>query len=98
MKYLYQASGQPNISQEHLCIINTKYCSMESSRITKKGQVTIPLKFRNILGIRAGERVLFDVEEEKVVLKKAQIDPVSGIVGLGKGIFNAGAVSYTHLR
>jgi len=71
---------------------------MESSRITKNGQVTTPIKFGEIFGIRSGERVLFDVEEQKVVLKKAQIDSVSGIVGLGKGIFNAGVAYQRKIR
>ena len=63
---------------------------MENSRVTKKGQITIPLKFRDILGIKSGERVLFDLEDKKVVLKKAPQNPVANLVGLGKGIFSAG--------
>lgn len=63
---------------------------MEHSRITKKGQITIPLKFRELLGIKAGEKVLFDLEDKKVVLKKAPQNPVANLVGLGKGIFGAG--------
>lgn len=63
---------------------------MEHSRITKKGQITIPLKFREILGIKSGEKVLFDLEDKKVVLKKAPQNPVANLVGLGKGIFGAG--------
>lgn len=62
---------------------------MEYSRITKKGQITIPQKFREILGIKAGEKVVFDLEDEKVVLKKAPHNPVANLVGLGKGIFGA---------
>jgi AbrB family looped-hinge helix DNA binding protein len=60
---------------------------MEYGKITKKGQITIPLKFREILKIQTGEKVLFDLEEEKVVLKKAPLNPVADLVGLGKGIF-----------
>jgi AbrB family looped-hinge helix DNA binding protein len=63
---------------------------MEHSRITKKGQITIPLKFRELLGIKAGEKVLFDLDDDKVVLKKAPQNPVANLVGLGKGIFGAG--------
>jgi AbrB family looped-hinge helix DNA binding protein len=71
---------------------------MEYARITKKGQVTIPLKFRDLLGIRSGEKVIFDVEEEKIVLKKAQVDPVSDIVGLGKGIFGTSVTYQRKIR
>jgi len=60
---------------------------MEYGKITKKGQITIPLKFREILKIQTGEKVLFDLEGEKVVLKKAPLNPVANLVGLGKGIF-----------
>jgi len=60
---------------------------MEYGKITKKGQITIPLKFREILKIQTGEKVLFDLEDEKVVLKKAPLNPVANLVGLGKGIF-----------
>ncbi|VVB85203.1 Uncharacterised protein [uncultured archaeon] len=60
---------------------------MEYGKITKKGQITIPLKFREILKIKTGEKVLFDLEEEKVVIKKAPQNPVANLVGLGKGIF-----------
>ena len=55
---------------------------MEHGRITKKGQITIPQKVREILGIKAGEKVLFDLEDEKVVLKKAPQNPVANLVGL----------------
>jgi len=63
---------------------------MEYRRITKKGQITIPQKFREILGITAGEKIVFDLEDEKVVLKKAPLNPVANLVGLGKGIFGPG--------
>jgi AbrB family looped-hinge helix DNA binding protein len=63
---------------------------MEYSKITKKGQITIPQKFREILGIKAGEKVVFDLEDETLVLKKAPHDPVANLAGLGKGIFDAG--------
>lgn len=60
---------------------------MEYKKITKKGQVTIPLRFRQLLEVKAGEKVLFDVEGKKVVLKKAPRDPIAELIGLGKGIF-----------
>jgi AbrB family looped-hinge helix DNA binding protein len=42
---------------------------MEASRITFKGQVTIPKKIRTALGIQAGDLVIFSVDGEKAVLK-----------------------------
>ena len=60
------------------------------AKIDKKGRTAIPKKFREILGINAGEKVLFDLEDEKLVLKKAPQNPVANLVGLGKGIFGTG--------
>lgn len=61
---------------------------METSTVTKKGQVTIPLKLREFLGLKTGEKVVFDVEGRKVILKKAPKDPIEDLIGLGRGIFD----------
>lgn len=37
--------------------------------ITQKGQVTIPLLIRNKLGIRAGDKIAFELNRESVSLK-----------------------------
>jgi antitoxin PrlF len=42
---------------------------MEATKLTIKGQVTIPKKVRNALGIQAGDSVFFSVEGETAVLK-----------------------------
>ncbi|MBM4126700.1 MAG: AbrB/MazE/SpoVT family DNA-binding domain-containing protein [Nitrospira sp.] len=42
---------------------------MLESTITRKGQVTIPKAIRDRLGVKEGERVLFVVRGEEVVLK-----------------------------
>lgn len=60
---------------------------LENSTVTQKGQVTIPISIRKILGIKSGEKVVFDIEAEKVVLRKAPKNPIEDMVGLGKGIF-----------
>ncbi len=60
---------------------------MAGSTVTKKGQVTIPLWLRKLLGLKTGEKVLFEIEEKKIVLKKAHRNPVADLVGLGAGIF-----------
>jgi len=39
-------------------------------RVTKKGQVTIPRQIRLMLGINTGDEVVFEMEKNKVVLKK----------------------------
>ncbi len=45
------------------------------SRVSSKGQVTIPKQVRNRLKIAPGDFVLFEEEKEKVVLKKARLSP-----------------------
>ncbi|MCP9443534.1 MAG: AbrB/MazE/SpoVT family DNA-binding domain-containing protein [Nitrospira sp.] len=42
---------------------------MLESTITRKGQVTIPKVIRDRLGIKEGEKVLFVVRGEEVILK-----------------------------
>ena len=42
---------------------------MKRARITYKGQVTIPKKVREALFIKEGESVMFQIEEDYVILK-----------------------------
>ena len=42
-----------------------------TSRLTKKYQATIPAKVRKALNLRAGERIAFDVEGDRVHVRKA---------------------------
>lgn len=44
---------------------------MEISRVTSKGQVTIPKAFRELLKLNEGDRVAFLEEDGKVVIAKA---------------------------
>jgi len=39
-------------------------------KVTRKGQVTIPHQIRSVMSIRAGDEVIFEIDEAKVVLKK----------------------------
>lgn len=43
----------------------------KSSKITSKGQVTIPMRVMKKLGISPGDAVLFDEQGSKVVLRPA---------------------------
>lgn len=45
------------------------------SKVSLKGQITIPKKIRNKLGVAPGDFVLFTEEKGAVVLKKARISP-----------------------
>jgi AbrB family looped-hinge helix DNA binding protein len=39
-------------------------------RVTQKGQVTIPSQIRSMLSIKTGDEVVFEMDKNKVVLKK----------------------------
>ena len=55
---------------------------MLESTITRKGQVTIPKAIRDRLGVKEGEKVLFVMRGEEVVLKdiKGTILDLKGLV------------------
>ena len=40
--------------------------------VTKKGQVTIPVEIRRLLGIKSNDRVMFSMREGQVVISVAQ--------------------------
>jgi antitoxin PrlF len=54
-----------------------------SSKLSSKGQVTVPQAIRRRLGVRAGDRVEFAVEGGQVVLNPARggEDPLAKYVG-----------------
>lgn len=48
---------------------------MASSRITSKGQITVPKAIREALGVAPGDRVAFRVEEDgRVVVEPETVD------------------------
>jgi AbrB family looped-hinge helix DNA binding protein len=46
---------------------------VEISRISSKGQVTIPKSIRELLNLNEGDRVAFIEEEGKIVISKANL-------------------------
>ncbi len=53
------------------------------STISEKGQVTVPKRLRERLGIRPGDRLEFSEEHGDIVLRKAnERDPVSAVYGI----------------
>lgn len=42
------------------------------SRLSSKGQVTIPSEVRERLALEPGDTVLYDVEEDRVLLRRAE--------------------------
>lgn len=43
-----------------------------ASRLTSKGQTTIPLKIRQALRLKEGDMVVFALEQGKVTLRRAE--------------------------
>ena len=50
------------------------------STVTSKGQVTIPKEIRETLGVIEGDRLVFLVEGDRVVLRKAGSERLSDIL------------------
>jgi antitoxin PrlF len=46
---------------------------MKASKLTSKNQTTIPKSVRDFLEVRSGDIVVFEIEDDQVVLKKAQV-------------------------
>ena len=51
--------------------------------VTSKGQVTVPQEVRHRLGVRAGGRLRFIMEDDRIVLQRPNesIDDLVGILG-----------------
>ncbi|MHA3790994.1 AbrB/MazE/SpoVT family DNA-binding domain-containing protein [Rhizorhabdus wittichii] len=45
---------------------------MDVSKLTAKNQVTIPADVRQQLGVKSGDHVAFEVEDGKVIVRKAR--------------------------
>lgn len=52
--------------------------------VTSKGQVTIPKEIRELLGIIEGDKVLFMIEEDRVVVRKVSSEKLSVILARQK--------------
>ncbi|UTC65378.1 AbrB/MazE/SpoVT family DNA-binding domain-containing protein [Treponema sp. OMZ 788] len=52
---------------------------MELAKVTSKGQITIPLKIRNLLGLKTGDKVFFKENRGKVYITNASQISLSNI-------------------
>ena len=54
------------------------------STMTSKGQLTVPQEIRKRLGLEAGDRVEFVVEEERTVIRpaRAEANPFEKYIGI----------------
>lgn len=56
---------------------------MQTSSITTKGQITIPVEIRKSLGLKSGQQVCFKLEGNMIILQPVKKD-VSAAFGLIK--------------
>ncbi|MFY9683987.1 MAG: AbrB/MazE/SpoVT family DNA-binding domain-containing protein [Candidatus Sulfotelmatobacter sp.] len=55
-----------------------------SSRISSKGQITVPQEIRKRLGLRPGDRVEFVAEEDRTVIRpvRSEVNPFEKFIGI----------------
>lgn len=59
---------------------------MELAKVTSKGQITIPVAIRKLLGIKDGDKVLFVQEGGKVVMMNASVDALAEVQKSFQGV------------
>ena len=47
---------------------------MELSKVTSKGQITIPIDIRRKLGVKEGDKILFVEEQGRVIMMNSSMD------------------------
>lgn len=64
---------------------------MGSTSITRKGQLTIPARIRELLGLRQGDRVDFIKSDDRVVIQRGEstVAKTAGIVKTAASSFTA---------
>ena len=48
-----------------------------ATTVTQKGQVTIPVNIRNALGLDSSSKLIFSIEEKKIVAQPVKVDLLS---------------------
>ncbi|MCD8075402.1 MAG: type II toxin-antitoxin system PrlF family antitoxin [Lachnospiraceae bacterium] len=59
---------------------------MELAKITSKGQITIPIAIRRLLGVKDGDKVMFVQEGNKVVMTNASMEALLEVQDAFKGV------------
>ena len=55
---------------------------MTMSHVGQKGQVVLPKELRDVIGILPGDRVVFDIQDGKVVLTPVPARTTSDLLGI----------------
>ncbi len=54
---------------------------MSKAKLTSKGQITIPREVREQLGLKVGDKLLFEVEEDTIRLRVLKSRPLGELKG-----------------
>jgi len=57
-----------------------------SSKITSKGQITIPKAVRETMGLEEGDYVVFEPEDDRIILRPATLGPNEDFEALAERI------------
>ena len=71
---------------------------METSKLTSKGQITIPKTYRKLLNLQTGESIIFTLKDGNLILKKAESNPLQQLIGIGKDILEPNTSLQKKLR
>ena len=73
---------------------------VREAKVTSKGQVTIPIEIRRRLGVREGDRLVFDAEGEAITVRAAPKEsPFEKWRGIGNpGIGSGRAAILRYMR
>ena len=57
-----------------------------AAKITSKGQITIPKAVRETMGLEEGDYVIFEPEDDRIILRPAALDPNEDFEALAERI------------
>ncbi len=60
-----------------------------TAKLTDKYQITIPSDIRKMLGMRKGDRLVLEVEDGKVVMRRMDKSLAAHCAGLGKEVWDS---------
>jgi AbrB family looped-hinge helix DNA binding protein len=75
-----------------------KYLIVGTSLISEKGQITIPKEIRDKLGIVQGDRLIFDLRGDTIIVKKVNNSNLSEILDNQKAWSKSGLEFQKELR
>ena len=60
---------------------------VEESKVTKKGQITIPKDIREKLGLKVGDKIIFESNDKGILIRKKEDSDIDKIIKEVTGIW-----------